>query len=54
MKLKNRIAIITGAARGIGLACAERFVAEGAYVVIADVLDEAGKAEAKQIGRAHV
>ena len=50
MKLKNRIAIITGAARGIGLACAERFVAEGAHVVITDVLDEIGKAEAKRLG----
>ena len=50
MKLKNKVAIITGAARGIGLACAERFVAEGAKVVIADVLDEIGKAEAKRLG----
>ena len=54
MKLKNRIAIITGAARGIGLACAERFVAEGAHVVIADVLDEAGKAEAKRLGATYM
>ena len=30
MKLKDKVAIITGAARGIGLACAERFHAEGA------------------------
>ena len=50
MKLKNRTAIITGAARGIGLSCAERFVAEGANVVIADVLDDSGKAEAKRFG----
>ena len=54
MKLKNRIAIITGAARGIGLACAERFVAEGAHVVIADVLDEIGKAEAKRLGATYM
>ena len=54
MKLKNRIAIITGAARGIGLACAERFVAEGAHVVIADVLDGAGIAEAKRLGAAYM
>lgn len=37
MKLQGKIAIITGAARGIGRACAERFLAEGAKVVIADV-----------------
>jgi len=50
VKLTNRTAIITGAARGIGLACAERFVAEGAHVVIVDVLDEIGKAEANRLG----
>ena len=54
MKLKNRIAIITGAARGIGLACAERFVAEGAKIVIADVLDDIGKAEAKRLGATYM
>ena len=54
MKLKNRIAIITGAARGIGLACAERFVAEGAHVVFADVLDEVGKTEAKRLGATYM
>ena len=54
MKLKNRIAIITGAARGIGLACAEHFVAEGAHVVIADVLDEIGKFEAKRLGATYI
>ncbi len=50
MKLENRIALITGAARGIGLAIAERFVAEGAIVIIADVLDAEGEAAAKSIG----
>jgi NAD(P)-dependent dehydrogenase (short-subunit alcohol dehydrogenase family) len=54
VRLKNRIAIITGAARGIGLACAERFVAEGAHVVIADVLDETGKAEAKRLSATYM
>ena len=54
MKLKNRIAIITGAARGIGLACAERFIAEGAHVVIVDVLDEIGRAEAKRLGATYL
>jgi NAD(P)-dependent dehydrogenase (short-subunit alcohol dehydrogenase family) len=54
LKLKNRIAIITGGARGIGLACAERFVAEGAHVVILDVLDEVGKTEAKRLGATYM
>ena len=54
MKLKNKVAIITGAARGIGLACAERFIAEGAKVVIADVLDDVGAAEAKRLGATFV
>ncbi len=50
MKLENRIALITGAARGIGLAIAERFVAEGAIVTIADILDVEGEEAAKSIG----
>jgi glucose 1-dehydrogenase len=54
LKLKNRIAIITGAARGIGLACAERFVTEGAHVIIVDVLDEIGKVEAKRLGATYM
>ena len=39
MSLKDKVAIITGAASGIGLAAARRFVAEGAKVVVADVQD---------------
>jgi glucose 1-dehydrogenase len=50
LKLENRIALVTGAARGIGLAIAERFVAEGAIVTIVDVLDAEGEAAAKSIG----
>jgi glucose 1-dehydrogenase len=52
--LKEKTAIITGAAKGIGLACAERFVADGARVVIADIDETAGTASAKKIGaKAH-
>ena len=54
MKLKNRTAIITGAARGIGLSCAECFKSEGADVVISDVLDDIGKAEAKRLGATYL
>ncbi len=44
MKLQNKVAIITGAARGIGRAIAERYVKEGARVVVAD-LNEGGANE---------
>ena len=54
MRLKNRIAIVTGAARGIGLAIAERFVAEGADVVISDIEDMAGEAAAVLIGATYI
>ncbi len=50
MKLHGKIALITGAARGIGQAIAARYVAEGATAVIADI-DEAGAhAAASAIG----
>ncbi len=54
MKLKDRVAIVTGAARGIGLAIAERYVAEGAKLVMADILDDAGQLEAKRLGASYV
>ncbi len=49
MRLKDQVAIVTGAARGIGLACAKRFAAEGAKVVLSDVEVEAGERAAEEI-----
>lgn len=54
MMLEDKVAIVTGAARGIGLACAERLAAEGARVVLTDIDEEGGaraEAELKAAGR---
>ena len=50
MQLSGKVAIVTGGARGIGLAIAARYLAEGAHVVIADVDLIAGEAAAKSLG----
>jgi NAD(P)-dependent dehydrogenase (short-subunit alcohol dehydrogenase family) len=50
MQLENKVAIVTGAAHGIGLAIAKRYVAEGARVIIADVDSAAGEAAAGALG----
>jgi len=49
-RLQGKVALITGAARGQGESHARRFVSEGAQVVLADVLDDAGEAAAKDLG----
>ena len=49
MRLKDKVALITGAASGIGRESALLFAAEGAAVVVADVVDDAGRATAEEI-----
>ncbi len=51
-KLDGKVALVTGAARGQGEAEARLFAAEGAKVVLSDVLDEPGKRVAESIGAA--
>lgn len=46
MRLAERVAIVTGAAQGLGFGIAERFLAEGAKVVMADIQEEKVKAQA--------
>ncbi|MEU9334014.1 glucose 1-dehydrogenase [Streptomyces sp. NPDC048290] len=53
-KLDDRVVIVTGAARGQGEQEARLFRAEGAEVVVADVLDDQGEALAKEIGALYV
>lgn len=49
MKLENQVAIVTGAASGIGKAIAARYAAEGARIVIADLNRDAANAAAAEI-----
>ncbi|MGB3303925.1 SDR family oxidoreductase [Gordonia sp. (in: high G+C Gram-positive bacteria)] len=53
-RFTDKTAIVTGAAGGIGEAYARALAAEGAYVVIADINDDAGQAVADSIGGMYV
>jgi len=49
-RLQDKVAIITGAAQGMGAAHAKKFIDEGAKVVITDLNEEKGQALAKELG----
>ena len=51
-RLEGKVAVVTGAARGIGAEAARLFVREGARVLLGDVLDERGEKSAAELGPA--
>jgi 3-oxoacyl-[acyl-carrier protein] reductase len=54
MRLKNKVAIITGAAQGIGFATAQKFAREGAIVIMVDVNEEALKVAQATLAQEHL
>jgi len=54
VRLKDKVAVVTGGAQGFGEGIAERFVAEGAKVVLADLNEAGAKAVAAKLGKAAV
>ncbi len=54
MRLNGKVAVITGAASGIGAASARRFVQEGCRVVLGDIQQEKGDALVKELGDAAI
>ncbi|MDQ0395292.1 SDR family NAD(P)-dependent oxidoreductase [Labrys monachus] len=53
-RLKDKVALVIGASRGIGKATAIRFLEEGAKLVLADFDDEEGRATAEELGVAFI
>ncbi|GLU10629.1 hypothetical protein SLE2022_274190 [Rubroshorea leprosula] len=53
-RLQDKVAVITGGARGIGAATAKVFAGDGAHVVIADILDDLGTELANSIGGLYI
>jgi NAD(P)-dependent dehydrogenase (short-subunit alcohol dehydrogenase family) len=51
-RLEGKVALVTGAGQGIGRAIARRYVAEGAFVVVADINEEGARATAGELGSA--